>query len=80
MEVNPVSYIEITLYSNEKENEVQQFRDFMIRAYKESTKAGLKNMFENDREIIKKIMEGMNIKVDQEELRIVAGDTHTQEQ
>ena len=78
MEITPVNYLQITLFNTEEENEVKMMMDFVERAYKESSRAGLKNMFEQDREIIKRLMQGMNIKVKEEDFLVSAGDTHTQ--
>jgi len=72
MEVTPVNFIELRLFNVEDENEVQQFMDFIRRAYVESAKAGLKNTFEKDRPIIKKLMEELNIKVESEPVKINA--------
>lgn len=80
MEITPVSYVTITLFSTEGDNELADFRDFVKRAYDESRRAGLKNIFEKDRVIIKKLMEGLNIKVNADGFIINASDTHTIQQ
>lgn len=61
------------------DDEIEQFRNFMSRAYKESAKAGFVNMFEKDRSIIKTIMEDLNISVDEDKVLISASDSHTQQ-
>lgn len=80
MEIEPVSYIKITLRNEEGENEIEQFIDFIRRAYIESTRPGLKNVFEPDRAILKKLMEGLRIKVEHDKPAPIAGDTHTSQQ
>jgi len=80
MEVTPVSYLEITLHNSEECNEVQQFMDLMRRVYVESARPGLKNTFEKDRPIIKKLVENLNILVEKEDVKVTAGDTHTRQE
>ncbi len=77
MEITPVSYIEIKLINNEDENEVKQFYELVKHVYKESARPGLTNPFADDRPIIKKLMEGLSIKVENERFGTTAGDTHT---
>ena len=69
MEIIPVSYLDIRLHSTIEENEVKQFMDFVKRAYMESARPGLKNMFENDRPILKKLMEELKIQVEREDIK-----------
>ena len=69
MEIIPVSYLDIRLHSTMEENEVKQFMDFVKRAYQESARPGLKNMFEQDRPILKKLMEELKIQVEREDIK-----------
>ena len=69
MEIIPVSYLDIRLHSTMEENEVKQFMDFVKRAYQESARPGLKNMFEQDRPILKKLMEELKIPVEREDIK-----------
>ena len=73
MDVTPVNFIELRLYNTEEENEVRQFMDFVKRAYVESARAGLKNTFEKDRPIIKKLIEELNINIETSTVIISTG-------
>ena len=75
MDVTPVNFIELRLYNTEEENEVQQFMNFVKRAYTESARAGLKNTFEHDRPIIKKLMEELKINTETEIIRVTTEGT-----
>jgi len=69
MEVNPVSYMEIILSNTEDENEIEQFMNLMRKVYIESSKAGLVNMFEEDKSIIKKLVEKLTIKIETQDIK-----------
>lgn len=75
MEITPVSYIQITFINSEEGNEIADFMDFIKRAYIESRRPGLKNTFEKDREILRKLTEGLNIKIPDQEVQVNAGQT-----
>ena len=80
MEVTAINFIELKLFNTIEENEVEQFMNFIRRAYIESSRAGLKNTFEQDRSIIKKLMEEFGIVVETTTTGTAASDTHTSQQ
>lgn len=80
MEFEALNIITVTIHNTTEENEIADFCDLIRKCYQESRKAGLKNMFDdNDRAIIRKLMEGLSITAEHEQVNVAAGDTHTVE-